>query len=371
MLKIKILHIIKSLGRGGAEMLLPETLKVHDRERFEFHYIYFLPWKDQMEQPISEAGGKVSCISASNNIQLLKQTPKVIRYCKENHIDLIHCHLPWAGFLGRLVHLRTSIPLIYTEHSLQEQYHIVTKFLNRWTYNFQTMALGVSKDATLSIKKNIKPKIIVNTLFNGVNTEVFQIKLEEGYNVKKNLGIPADATVLGTVAVFRKPKRLVEWVKVFEAVNKNNKDIYGIIVGAGPFEEIIKAEVKKFGLDKKLMFTGLQTEVKPFLSAIDIFVMSSSYEGLPIALLEAMSMECAIVSTDAGGIKEVIRDKQDGLICKVEEWEKLSDLSQLLIDDPEKLKNYKYAARERVVNNFSLKRMVDELESIYSELVMK
>ena len=84
-------------------------------------------------------------------------------------------------------------------------------------------------------------------------------------------------------------------------------------------------------------------------------MMSSSFEGLPIALLEAMSMECAVVATDAGGIKEVIRNEQDGLTCKVEEWQKLSDLCQSLIDDPEKLENYKKAARKRVVKNFSLK----------------
>jgi len=94
-------------------------------------------------------------------------------------------------------------------------------------------------------------------------------------------------------------------------------------------------------------------------------MMSSSFEGLPIALLEAMSMECAIVSTDAGGIKEVIRDKQDGLTCPVNEWQELSELCQGLIDDKKKLLEYKVASRQRVVENFSLKRMVGELETIY------
>ena len=56
--KIKILHIIKSLGRGGAEMLLPETLKEHNKDKFEFHYIYFLPWKNQMVEAIEKSGGK-------------------------------------------------------------------------------------------------------------------------------------------------------------------------------------------------------------------------------------------------------------------------------------------------------------------------
>ena len=87
-------------------------------------------------------------------------------------------------------------------------------------------------------------------------------------------------------------------------------------------EEEIKAEVKRLELEKSF-FPGLKTNVKPYFSAMDIFMMSCSFEGLPIALLEAMSMECAIVSTDAGGIKEVISDEKDGLICDVNEWKNL------------------------------------------------
>ncbi len=76
--KIKILHIIKSLGRGGAEMLLPETLKLHDKTKFEFYFIYFLPWKDQMVSEIEENGGSVKCFSAANNVHLMLQIPRVI-----------------------------------------------------------------------------------------------------------------------------------------------------------------------------------------------------------------------------------------------------------------------------------------------------
>ena len=75
---IKVLHIIKSLGRGGAETLLPETLSLHNKAQFEFHYIYFLPWKDQMVSAIEEKGGIVTCLAANNNLKLLQQYKKVI-----------------------------------------------------------------------------------------------------------------------------------------------------------------------------------------------------------------------------------------------------------------------------------------------------
>lgn len=365
MSKIKILHIIKSLGRGGAEMLLPETLKLHNQEKFEFHYIYFLPWKDQMVEAIEAAGGKVTCFEAKDNIRLLLQFNRIITYCKEQHIDLIHCHLPWAGFAGRLVHKNTGIPVIYTEHNMQERYHIATKSINKISFNAQSLALGVSQDVTNSIIKNIRPKIPVRTLLNGVNTESFQKTGDS--EIRKELGIPEDATVIGNVAVFRFQKRLVEWLRVIKEVRNQNSDVYGIIVGAGPLEEEVKKEWKNLDLENVVFFPGLKTDVKPYFEAMDIFMMSSSFEGLPIALLEAMSMECAIISTDAGGIKEVIRNEHDGLICPIDKWEKLSEKVQILLEEPESLQKFKLAARKRVIKAFSLATMVEELEKLYKE----
>lgn len=364
MSKIKILHIIKSLGRGGAEMLLPETLGLHDKEKFEFHYIYFLPWKDQMVETIIRAGGKVTCMEARNNISLLFQFKNIIAYCRKFEISIIHCHLPWAGFVGRLVHSITGIPLLYTEHNMQERYHNVTKTINKFTFNSQSVAFGVSNDVTKSIQKNINPTIPVKTLLNGVNTHKF---VREGVknSIRAEYGIPHDAIVFGNVAVFRFQKRLTEWLRVFAELEQNNPNVYGIIVGSGPLEDEVKAEMHKLNLQDKVFFPGLKTNVKPYFRCMDIFMMSSSFEGLPIALLEAMSMECAVISTDAGGIKEVIRNEMDGFLCEVDNWPELSKFGQTLIDNPERLAALKIAARDRVKNSFSLEVMVKELENYY------
>ncbi|MCZ2845023.1 MAG: glycosyltransferase [Candidatus Bathyarchaeota archaeon] len=344
-------------------MLLPESLQLHNKKNFEFHYIYFLPWKDQMVENLKKAGGKVTCVEAKDNIRLILQYKNVVNYCKDHQIDLIHCHLPWAGFLGRIVHKMTSIPVLYTEHNMQERYHVVTKTINKFSFNAQTLAFGVSDDVTDSIIKNIHPKIPVRTLLNGVNTKNF-VRTENDL-ARKELGIPSEGFVIGNVAVFRFQKRLVEWLQVFKKIKDRNPNVYGIIVGAGPLEEEVRTELHKLGLENHVFFPGLKTEVRPYFEAMDIFMMSSEFEGLPIALLEAMSMECAIVATKAGGIKEVIRNDKDGLTCEVENWNELSELCQNLINDPVKLKEMKKAARIRVVQSFSLRRMVAELENYY------
>lgn len=364
--KIKVLHIIKSLGRGGAEMLLPETLKRHNQSEFEFHYIYFLPWKNQMVAAIESAGGKVTCFSAKNNILLFLQYPKIIKYCREHNIQIIHAHLPWAGFVSRLVHKLTKIPTLYTEHNLQERYHFITRYINKWTFNSQSLAIGVSEDVTQSISKNIRPSIPCVTILNGVNTDSFQRKSnEERIAVRNQFAIPQEAIVVGTVAVFRFQKRLDKWLEIMAAAIEKDPNIYGIIIGAGTLEPEIFAKHTALQLEGKVFFAGLQTNVKPFYEAMDIFMMSSSFEGLPIALLEAMSMGCAIVSTDAGGIKEVLRNGEDGITVSVEACEKLSSALLELSSDKKKLAFFQSQARKRVTASFSIDAMINQLESYY------
>ena len=110
---------------------------------------------------------------------------------------------------------------------------------------------------------------------------------------------------------------------------------------------------------------GLQTEVRPYLAASDIYMMSSVFEGLPIALLEAMSFGLPVVTTDAGGIREVIRHQREGLLTAVDEPDNLVDFALTLIRDPLCLKSMGEAARRRIVSDFSMEKMVSELQHLY------
>jgi len=365
MAKIKVLHIIKSLGRGGAEMLLQETPKLHNKDEFEFHYIYFLPWKNQMVEGIESAGGIVNLIAAKNNIGLLLSARKIIKYIKANKIQIVHCHLPWAGFVGRIVYKFLRIPLIYTEHNKQERYHTITKLLNKITFNWQSIAIAVSNDVAESIEKNIHPTIPLKTILNGVDVDTFIKNRDERQSLRRAYQIEEDSIFIGTIAVFRFQKRLKEWITVFKKIHAKHPTIRGCIIGDGILKEEIMQHLRNEGMESYIIFPGLQTNVLPWLSAIDIFMMTSEFEGLPIALLEAMSMECAVVCTEAGGIKEVIRNGKDGFTEQVEDWESLDRPLDYLIQNPSEIKKYGQLARDRVINSFSLNSMVQNTEKLY------
>src|SRR5690606_34744270 len=121
------------------------------------------------------------------------------------------------------------------------------------------------------------PNIPVKTLLNGVNTDSFQRTGDP--SVRESLGIPVDAIVIGNVAVFRFQKRLKEWLQVVGELVKSNTEVYGLLVGAGPLEKEVKEELERLELQDRIILPGLQTNVKPYFEAMDIFMMSSSFEG--------------------------------------------------------------------------------------------
>jgi len=369
---VPVLHIIKSLGRGGAEMLLPETLRQHDKEKFQFHYIYFLPWKDQMVSAIEQEGGKVVCIEAKNNAAILFAVRRIVAYVRKHNIQLIHCHLPWAGMAGRLVGRLTGVPVVYTEHNKWERYHKLTYHLNRLSFSSQQKVIAVSEEVANSIKINYgKAKPPVQVVANGADTGKYARTQTAGNEIRKQLNIPETATVIGITCVFRVQKRLGTWLEIAKALHEKHPDTFFIIVGDGPLREEIHAKAKDLGTDKYVFFAGLQAETRPWFTAMDLFMMSSEFEGLPIALLEAMSMNCVPACTAAGGIPEVIKDGENGVLVPVQQPMQLVERISQLMQQPAQLASLKQAARETVINSFSMKKMVAELEDIYNDLIKK
>ncbi len=367
MAKIKVLHIIKSLGRGGAEMLLPETLKLHNQEQFEFHYIYFLPWKNQMVKAIEDAGGKVTCLTAKNNISLLLQYSKIIQYCKDNEIQLIHAHLPWAGVLARLVGRSSKIPIVYTEHNNFDRYHVLTKFLSSITYRWQKKVIAVSEDAKRALESR-KLHDNIEYVPNGVDTNFFS-----PLKIKNRLldieGLRDTSHIVGTVAVFRRQKRLDILLEVARESMIRDLKFKFLLVGDGPEMNMIKDTVVSLGLNN-VKLVGLKDNPIEYMRYMSAFLITSDFEGLPVALLEAMSLGIVPFSTKVGGIPNVIINELNGILLENQNPKEIVDKLQMyILDRPEELQLMGVKSRDTIINNFSISKMVLHLESIYQEIL--
>jgi glycosyltransferase involved in cell wall biosynthesis len=368
--KIPVLHIIKSLGRGGAETLLPEMLNKHDKDKYEFHYAYFLPWKGQMVSEIQKEGGKVTLFSSNNNLQIMAKVFKLVNYVKTNNIQLIHCHLPWAGIVGRIVGSMTKVPVVYTEHNVWERYHKLTYHLNKLSYSKQKTVIAVSQDVANSIHKNYhKPNPTVKVVLNGINTEKFSGSYKADKDIRKELNISSDAVVIGVTCVFRPQKRLTDWVEVAAKIHEQYPGVHFIVVGDGMMKNEIFKKAKELNTEGYVHFVGLHAEIRPYLRAMDIFMMTSEFEGLPIALLEAMSMGCMPACTDAGGISELVKDEQNGILVPVATPLLLAEKLASYLNDRSRIEHMSKCARNTVVRDFSMQKMVAQIETIYDETI--
>ncbi len=352
-------------------MLLPETLRVHNRVRYHFRYAYFLPHKGQVAEDLRQLGAEVDLFAATSTVGILAQSFALMRYVRKHRIDVIHCHLPIAGVTGRIVSKLTGVPVVYTEHNKQERYHTLTRRLNLATLAWNRRIIACSDDVLGSIHHHLQigPKR-VQSLQNGVNTERFALNQFDRTRVRAQLQLPADKLIIGTVCVFRTQKRLHHWLTLAERLYRRHPDLHFVMVGDGPEEDRLRAQVLEAGMQNVITFTGRISEVRPWLAAMDIYLMTSEFEGLPVAMLEAMSMELPVVATRAGGIGEAVTDQETGFLAEVSDWESLEQPLQTLITDAALRGRVGHKARTRVQRNFSIERMTRELELIYDQVVL-
>ena len=368
--KIRVFHLIKGLGRGGAEVLLAEGLKFADRTRFEFAYGFFVPWKDRVAKELTAAAAPVVCFRRSGALQVLSSVDRVARELKEWRADLLHCHLPLSGVVGRLAGQRARIPVVYTEHNTLERYHPATRWLNTSTYSLNAVTVAVSADVATSIRQRLGPETNVRVIPNGIDVDRFDLVRFDPEAIRVRLGVPAQAPLIGTVAVLRPQKRLDCWIATAALLQQEFPNAHFLIVGDGPLRRTLEALVQAKGI-RNFVFAGLHDDVRPYLAAMDVFLMTSQFEGLPIALLEALAMRRPVVSTPVGGIVEVIRDKWNGVLVPSAQPADLFAAVRGVLVDPAKGSTLGLNGRELVEQRYSMGRMARDLESLYEEVISR
>jgi glycosyltransferase involved in cell wall biosynthesis len=378
-----ILVLIKSLGLGGAERLLVDGLPYLDRERFDYRFAYLLPGKDFLAPRLEEAGFPVRCLTrgpsrngpirpgAGSTLRALTgAVPALWRLQTRERPALIHAHLPTAGILARLVARRRRIPVVYTEHNLQERYHPLTRWLNRVTYALNSHVLAVSHDVAESIRRHgMDRHTTVETLANGIPVAEVLAEARDLRDLRQELAIPADHLVVGTVAVFRRQKRLDDWLEVAARVAAARPDVFFLLVGHGPEEEGLRARIDSLGLRGRVRLPGFRADGRRLLALLDLYLMTSEFEGLPVALLEAMALGKPVVATAVGGIPEVVRHGKEGLLCPVGEVDRLAALVEELLQDERRRKDMGARGAQEIAASYQIGDRIRHIEEIYSRLL--
>jgi len=293
---------------------------------------------------------------------------KLVYILRKEKVCIVHTHGYHFGVWGRIGAFLARVPVIVSsEHGKtlwkNRRQILFEKLANRFT----DMRIAVSEDIRqLRIQNEDTPPNKIITLQNGVDTKRFGNVCKEA--MRKKLGIIQFDYVIGTVANLFEAKAYHVLIDALSLVNSKGINFVSLCVGEGRLREELEQRALEKKLKDRILFLGSRSDIPELLGAMDVFVISSIREGLPVSMLEAMAAKVPVVATSVGGIPEVIRVGENGLLVPPNDSKKLAEKISFVLNEPEYGKRLADAAYQDILKKFSIQHVTKEIERIYLEL---
>lgn len=359
---MRIALVITGLGVGGAERLVTQMADQYVERGHEVMLVY-LVGEAKLLPERSEVHLHGLHLEKSVTARFLGLW-KLRQILKKFRPDVVHSHMVHANLAARLLRLTLRIPrLVCSAHSTNEG-GIWRMWGYRLTDNLADVTSNVSADARNAfIRKKAAPAEKIIVVYNGINTDKFVFQPLARRELRERLKL-GESKALLAVGRFFEPKDYPNLLGAFQSVRVNQQGCRLLIVGDGPLRPWMENFIRENELEGCVHLLGVRSDVEAWMSACDVFVLSSAWEGFGLVVAEAMACERLVVGTDCGGVKEVIGDA--GILVPAQEPQRLAEgiLKAFQLSEKEAVELGK-KARERVVSHYSLKAMVDRWEEIY------
>lgn len=361
---MNILFITNHLNTGG---ITTYVLTLATGLKKKGHNIYVASSGGVFSEKLKEAGAVYIPIPIKTKKEI---SPKILASMfmlqKENSkydFDIIHAHTRTTQVLGALLSRSLGIPYISTCHGFFKK-RILRRIFPCWGSMVIAISQQVKEHLVKDFRVDEKKIAVVN---NGVDIEKFMVK-NLGFRVqrKKELGL-TDGPVIGIVARLSDVKGHNYLILAMKEVLKKVPQAQLLIVGEGKIKNGLVRLVDELGISKSVFFKPEVFDTREVLSVMDVFVMPSLKEGLGLGLMEAMASGLAVVGSDVGGIKSLIKDGHTGLLVKPADSLGLTVKLLELLENDEKRNSYGRAAQVFISDNFSADKMVLETEGVYAQ----
>lgn len=362
---MNILLIITGLGMGGAEHVVVNLADELVKRGHQVKIAYLtgqalvLPESPSIEVISIGMAGAKSFFSAYFKLRSLIKSFKP---------DVVHSHMVHANILSRLVRLTVNIPkLICTAHNTSEGGKL-RMLAYRLTDKLADISTNVSEEAVAAFvsKGAVKPGRML-AVANGIDTAKFSFNKSDRERLRKELKI-TDQKMLLAVGRLDTQKDYPNLLNSIYLLKQKRQDFKVFIVGDGPLRAELRQRVKELELTEYVEFLGLRRDVAQLMSAADVFVLSSAWEGFGLVVAEAMACERQVVATDCGGVKEVVGDA--GFIVSARDSSALVNSINTVLDmNPLGRSQLGANARVRIVQEYSLSKSTGSYLDIYYGLI--
>jgi glycosyltransferase involved in cell wall biosynthesis len=363
--KIKVFHLINSFEVGGLEKLLYYFLKNMDFNRF-FPIVGVLNQKGSLKRDFESLRIPIYGFGLKPGIDF-SVIPRILRIMREQKVDVLHTHNLGPHFYGSLAALIAGISLkVHTEHGISASLKGKNILKHRYLDRKRDYVVAVSPLVQDYLKLKWKPRCVLLTILNGIEVNYNNEYLQRKNEYRRIIGAQPEDKIIGQVARISEVKDQSMLLRAFNILYHKHRNYRLLIVGDGPLIQRLVNEAKSLKIENRVHFLGERNDVKDFLSIFDVFALSSTSEGISIALLEAMAQGIVPVVTAVGGNCVVVNHGVNGLLSSPGDEEKFAENISTVLEDDDKKRRLAKNAINIVKSKFNIKKMVESYQSIYS-----
>ena len=387
MKKIKVLHLITHMGFGGSQDNTLLTVKGHSRERYEVHLASGLDFTDW------ESRGR-DCADAFFNIPDLCRSiqPKadvralshLTEFIRRQNYHIVHTHCAKAGTLGRIAARWSKVPIIiHTYHCfawkvahtvctrpwqpfasfIKKQFYFL---IERYAASLSDALITVSElNKQEAIEKKLAPSKKFTNICSGIDFSRFEVSVDRIQKCR-SLGVSPNRSIIGAIGRLSIQKAPLDFIAAAKIVLQQKPHVQFIMVGDGPLASEVHRAI---GDEQRIKVLGYRDDVPEIMSVLDLFVLSSLWEGLGRALTEAMFAGVPVAATAVDGVPQLVTHLQTGLLSPPEHSAQLAKNIVWLLDHPLEAQRMTKNAKSRVVPSFGADRMVQQIEALYARLL--
>lgn len=366
----RVLHLITSFEIGGTERQAVELLKRLNRERYDVRLAVLRnegPFYSEIQAQFPDV--PEFPLTSFYNANALKQLARLRRLLLGEKTDILHAHDFYSSFLGaaaaRLCGVRVIACQRHLKLSDRRAHRAGTRLIHRLAHRILVNSEAI-RDHIIGRDGASPDKIVV--IKNGVVAS--QSRANSHDELCGEIGINSSSTLVGIVARLQEVKGHHYFIEAAANALRTRTDAHFVLVGDGPLRGEIERQAVELGIADRVHLMGDRGDVSQLVGAFDLLVLSSLHEGLPNAVMEAMSAGVPVVATSVGGTKELITDGETGYLAPPENSPALADRIVFALGDEAHRDDIVSAARRRVTTRFGIERMVESVEALYDEMMM-
>lgn len=382
---IKVVHIITKLELGGAQQntlytvsrlnknkFIPilitgsDGLLIDDAKRLSIE-AHFLPSLVREINPVKDIQALLDIRRLLLSIKSSSQSPIIV-----------HTHSSKAGIIGRWAAFFAGVPVvIHTYHGYGfNDYQSILKrglfiFLERLTAKITTRFIAVSKN---NIEKGINAGIFrsndVELIRSGIDiSEFMDVRIDKAKK-KKELGVEPDKPLVGMIACFKPQKAPLDFIKAARHVHQKMPDVKFIVAGDGDLRPAMEDLINSLGLMDKIRLLGFRRDIPEIMKCLDVFVLTSLWEGLPRVIVQAFAAGIPVVATAVDGSSEVVKNGVNGFLVKPGDVEGIAEKIVHILQKPNGFK-FQISDFKSILDEFDIDLMVRQQERLYMGLIQK